>query len=136
MIGWRSRRIGAWATAVRIGPLGACSRELDCGGRLTTPHRYAERPRRPKNLCLDKGRLQATRAGSARPRSQTAYPTPRGTHIDRTDSRQEATTLGRRTDEQLAQQLPSTTNSDSERIADHYLGFVHLACARHVSGGR
>src|SRR6266851_9004313 len=55
MIGWRSRRIGAWATAVRIGPLGACSRELDCGCRLTTPHRYAERPRRPKNLCLDKG---------------------------------------------------------------------------------
>src|SRR5216683_7771256 len=135
MIGWRSRRIGAWATAVRIGPLGACSRELDCGGRLTTPHRYAERPRRP-NLCLDKGYDYEQPEQEDRPRSQTAYPTPRGTRIDRTDSRQEATTLGRRTDEQLAQQLPSTTNSESERIADHYLGFVHLACARHVSGGR
>src|SRR5216683_7365557 len=68
--------------------------------------------RRPKNLCLNKGYDYEQPEQEERPRSQTAYPTPRGTRIDRTDSRQEATTLGRRTDQQLAQQLPSTTNSD------------------------
>jgi hypothetical protein len=58
------------------------------------------------------------------------------TRIDRIDSRQEATTLGRRTDEQLAQQLRSTTNQIGEDR-----GSLSGICSprlrsHHVSGGR